>query len=150
MKKFLFSSFIILISGFCVVYKNHFGTAVLDAPVVINKTTLPMTNEVASVGQLVAGSLYRDGRYMGVSSGAYYGDVQVGVTVAQGKIIEVDLLQYPQEQQNSVRLNQDAIPRLQSEVIVAQNSDVDAVTGASLTSAAFLYSLSSALTEARS
>ena len=105
-------------------------------------STVPMS-EVKSE------SRYRDGQYTGVISDAYYGNLQLGVTILNGHISNILFLESPRERQNSVRLNQDALPKLRTETVVAQNANVDAVTGASLTSAAYIESLSSALMKAK-
>ncbi len=88
---------------------------------------------------------YKDGSYKGNIVDAYYGNVQVKVIISGGKITDVQFLDYPQDQQNSVRINSRAMPYLISETIVAQDTNVDAVSGASFTSAAYRESLSSAL-----
>lgn len=92
---------------------------------------------------------YRDGRYIGKVADAYYGKLQTVITVSNTHITDVEFLQYPKGQQNSVRLNEDALLRLQTEVIAVQSDKFDAITGASLTSAAFLESLDSALSQAK-
>lgn len=104
----------------------------------------------ASSTTSVSSISYRDGRYTGKLADAYYGNVQVGVMVTGGKLVEVTFLKYPDQQQNSTRLNKDAIPRLNQEAIAVQSANVDSVTGASLTSAAFIESLSAALAQAKS
>lgn len=85
---------------------------------------------------------------MGNSSNAYYGQIKVSVAVQNGRVSDVTFLDYPKNAQNSVRLNEDAIPKLKSETLIAQSAQVDGVTGASLTSAAYIESLTSALAQA--
>ncbi len=92
---------------------------------------------------------YRDGLYVGTETDAYYGKIKTAVSISQGKINDVTFITYPNAQQNSIRLNQDAIPRLKSEVIAKQSGEVDSITGASLTSVAFLESISSGLKQAK-
>ncbi|MFA6300965.1 MAG: FMN-binding protein [Candidatus Paceibacterota bacterium] len=91
---------------------------------------------------------YKNGSYTGTAVDAYYGNVQVKAVIAGGKITDVQFLDYPQDRQNSVRINSYAMPRLTSEAISIQDSNVDTVSGASFTSAAFRESLSSALSQA--
>jgi len=93
--------------------------------------------------------LYNDGEYTGPSVDAYYGNVQVKVSISNGKITDVVALDYPHDAKNSVRINSRAIPILQQEAIVAQNANIDAVSGASETSPAFIKSLTSALNQAK-
>jgi uncharacterized protein with FMN-binding domain len=91
---------------------------------------------------------YSDGTYVGDSYNAYYGNVQVSVTVTSGKITAVKFLQYPNTHSTSVFINQQAMPYLQQEAIQAQNANVQLISGATFTSQAFIQSLSSALTKA--
>jgi uncharacterized protein with FMN-binding domain len=93
--------------------------------------------------------LYNDGEYTGSSVDAYYGNVQVKVSISNGKVTDVVALDYPHDAKNSVRINSRAIPILQQEAIIAQNANIDAVSGASETSPAFIESLTSALNQAK-
>ena len=92
---------------------------------------------------------YVDGTYTGSAADAYYGTVQVQVTVSGGKMTDVTFLQHPGGRSTSVYINSQAMPILTSEAIAAQNSQVDSVSGASDTSAAFKESLASALSQAK-
>jgi len=105
--------------------------------------TTPTPPPVAKIGK------YRDGNYTGNVVDAYYGNVQVKAIISSGEIIDVQFLDYPQDRQTSVRINSRAMPYLTSEAITLQDSNVDTVSGASFTSAAFRKSLSSALSQAR-
>lgn len=146
MKKTVLSISLILIFGAYAIYRVDVKTQVAAADVVI-----PEKYQVAfDIGSTIQAGQYRDGRYIGARADAYYGNVQVAVDISDGKVAKVQVLDYPKMQQNSIRLNEDAIPRLASEAIAVQNTNVDAVTGASLTSAAFLESLSTALSQANS
>jgi uncharacterized protein with FMN-binding domain len=103
-------------------------------------STAPQT---ASSGQ------YRDGTYTGLSANAFYGQVQVRVAIANGRITSVTFLNYPQDRRTSARINSFAVPQLQSEAIQAQSANVDVVSGATLTSEAFMQSMQSALNSAQ-
>jgi uncharacterized protein with FMN-binding domain len=93
---------------------------------------------------------YVDGSYTGSAADAYYGYVQVQVAVSGGKITDVQFLQYPNDRNTSRYINSQAMPILKSEAIQAQSAQVDGVSGASDTSAAFQESLASALSQAKS
>lgn len=93
---------------------------------------------------------YVDGTYTGSVENAYYGNVQVQVTVSGGKIADAQFLQYPSDRSTSRYINQQAMPILVQEAIQAQSAQVDGVSGASDTSAAFQQSLASALSQAKS
>ncbi|MCX6751403.1 MAG: FMN-binding protein [Candidatus Nomurabacteria bacterium] len=92
---------------------------------------------------------YKNGSYTGTVVDAYYGNVQVMTIISGGKVTDVQFLDYPQSRQTSIRINSRAMPYLTSEAIALQDSNVDTVSGASFTSAAFRESLSSALAQAR-
>jgi uncharacterized protein with FMN-binding domain len=97
----------------------------------------------------VASSQYKDGTYTGPEADAYYGNVQVQVTIQSGKIANVNFLDYPQDRRTSARINSIATPYLVTEAIQAQSADVDIISGATLTSEAFVKSLQVALNQAQ-
>ncbi|MCL4358096.1 FMN-binding protein [Patescibacteria group bacterium] len=92
--------------------------------------------------------IYRNGAYTGSVANAYYGNVQVAVTISGGRIVGVKFLQYPNSHSASVYINEQAMPYLKEETIQAQNSNVQIITGATFTSEAFIQSLQSALAKA--
>ena len=92
----------------------------------------------------------KDGQYTGQTADAFYGSVQVQVTIQGGKLASVKFLQFPNDRRTSQRINSQAVPMLQSEAIQAQTAQVDIISGATLTSQAFIESLQSALDNARS
>lgn len=95
------------------------------------------------------GSIYRDGSYTGAVADAYYGNVQVKVVIQNGKIIDVQFLDHPQDRNRSIEINNYAMPLLTREVILAQSASVDVVSGATATSGAVVQSLTSALAQAK-
>jgi uncharacterized protein with FMN-binding domain len=99
---------------------------------------------------VTVGSQYKNGTFTGVAANAFYGQVQVQVVINNGKISSVNFLDYPQDRRTSARINSFAVPYLQSEAIQAQSAQVDVVSGATLTSEAFMVSLQSALANAHS
>jgi uncharacterized protein with FMN-binding domain len=91
---------------------------------------------------------YRNGKYTGSVADAYYGNVQVKAIISNGKISDVQFLQYPNDRKTSVMINSQAMPYLTQEAIQAQSANVDGVSGATQTSRAFIESLQSALNQA--
>ena len=77
-----------------------------------------------------------------------WGPVQVRLTLADGKITAVDVVQYPDGNGRDREINDDALPVLVQETISAQSADVDMVSGATVTSTGYLQSLQSALDQA--
>lgn len=91
---------------------------------------------------------YKDGTYTGSVADAFYGNVQVQVTVSGGSVSDVQFLQYPSDRSTSRFINSQAMPLLTQEAIQAQSAQVDGVSGATATSGAFIQSLQSALSQA--
>lgn len=92
---------------------------------------------------------YRDGEYTGNVVDAFFGYIQVRAVIADGKITDVVFLKYPNDRPTSIQINEEAIPILKEEAIIAQSAKVDIVTGATQSAEAFRISLQSALDQAR-
>lgn len=93
--------------------------------------------------------MYKNGTYSGISADAFYGNVQVQVSVANGQISDVVFLDHPQHHRESIQINSEAMPQLTSEAIQSQSAPVDAISGATYTSQAFNQSLASAISQAK-
>jgi uncharacterized protein with FMN-binding domain len=74
-----------------------------------------------------------------------YGNAQVKVTVENGKITKIEALQLQGNDPRSVQISSSAEPTLQQEALTTQTAAVDAVSGATFTSASYMQSLQSAL-----
>ncbi len=94
-------------------------------------------------------SLYRDGQYTGDVADAYWGNVEVQTVIQNGKIATVQFLDYPHDRGTSRMINSQAMPYLISEAVQYQTARVNVISGATLTSQAFIQSLQSALDKAR-
>lgn len=77
-----------------------------------------------------------------------WGPVQVRVTLADGTITAVDVVQYPNGNGKDQQINSYALPILVQETLDAQSADIDMVSGATVTSVGYAQSLQSALDEA--
>ena len=106
----------------------------------------PTGNDIAQATTPQSG--YRDGSYAGDSANAYYGRVQVDAVIQGGQLVTVKILDYPSDRRTSRTINSRALPRLEREAIQAQSAQIDAVSGATLTSEAFAESLDAALAQA--
>ncbi|MEU9737344.1 FMN-binding protein [Streptomyces sp. NPDC048002] len=73
-----------------------------------------------------------------------YGPVQVRLTVSGGKITKVEAVQAPSGGR-STEVTDMAVPRLNQAALAGQNAEIDAVSGATYTSAGYKQSLQSAL-----
>ena len=78
-----------------------------------------------------------------------YGPTQVQVTLSAGKIVKVTVLQHTDDGVNSQMIDGRALPLLNNETLTAQSAKINAVSGASYTSAGYIKSLQSALDKAR-
>lgn len=154
MKKLLLSSVIVIAF---IMYSLQQRTTSINMPVPVlsdaqsNTETVSPTISPGSnppTDNIQINSQYRDGTYTGDTADAYYGNIQVTATIQNGKISDVRFLQYPNDRQNSIVINSQAMPLLKSEAIRAQNAKVDIISGATDTSQAFIESLSSALAQA--
>lgn len=92
---------------------------------------------------------YADGIHTGPVADAYYGPIQIQAIVQGGRLVGLKVLQYPSDRQTSVLINRQALPMLRDEAVSAQSAKVDIISGATLTSKAFIRSLDGALSKAR-
>jgi len=123
------------------------STASSSTPSSTATTTATSSSSTSSSSNTTTGQ-YKDGKYTGSVADAYYGNVQVSVTISGGQITAVKFLQYPNTHSTSVYINQQAMPYLQQEAIHAQNAKVQLISGATFTSQAFIQSLNNALSQA--
>lgn len=86
-----------------------------------------------------------DGTYTGDSASTKWGDVTVQITVSDGVISDVSVLEYPDNDNKSAQISQRSLPTLISETLTNQSADVDSVSGATYTSQAYKSSLQSAI-----
>jgi uncharacterized protein with FMN-binding domain len=83
--------------------------------------------------------------YTGSVAQTRWGPVQVAITVSGGKITNVGVPIYPSENGRDQEINAQALPILTQETLQAQSANIDAVSGATVTSNGYLESLQSAL-----
>lgn len=157
MKKFLLSTSVLVVF---VLYAIHLHSPSEEGnrPIAVNtpgpSSAPPESSSAPSVGSATpppsatTQAKYKDGTYVGDVADAFYGNIQVQVTIAGGQITDVQFLQYPNDRSTSIEINTQAMPLLKQEAIQAQSANVSGVSGASATSGAFIQSLQSALNKA--
>jgi uncharacterized protein with FMN-binding domain len=118
-------------------------TPAKTTPVTTTPAPIPAPVSQKPVGQ------YADGSYTGTAADAYYGTVQVKAVVQNGRLADVQFIQYPSDRSTSRYINGQAMPLLTQEAIQAQSAQVDGVSGATFTSQGFQQSLASALVKAK-
>ena len=77
-----------------------------------------------------------------------FGDVQVQVTFAGGRITDVKALQMPYDRARSAFISQTVAPYLRDEALQAQSARIDLISGATYTSISYAQSLQSAIDKA--
>jgi len=101
----------------------------------------------ASAGSDASSTGLTDGTWTGSPASERYGTWTVTLTVQGGRITDVAAVANSSESRSD-QINSRAEPILTSEVLSAQSADVDAVSGATYSSRAYLSSLQSALDQA--
>ena len=99
----------------------------------------PITAAAAPVALATTTSTYR-----GPSDAMRWGNVSVTIKVANHKVVSL-IVTYPTERPRSAFINSIAVPELRREVLAAQSASINTITGATLTSQAFISSLTAAL-----
>jgi uncharacterized protein with FMN-binding domain len=99
----------------------------------------------ATTGTAAAGTRTIDGALVSTR----YGDIQVAVTLAQGKVTDVEPLTLPNDRPRSAEISQQAGPLLRAESLQAQSGNINILSGATYTSEAWAQSLSAALSVAQ-
>jgi uncharacterized protein with FMN-binding domain len=107
--------------------------------------TTPSTVAVGTAPSETAGAK----TYTGDTVQTQEGDVQVAITVADGKITAVTVPVYPGGSARHEEISARALPILVQETLDAQSADIDAVSGATYTSGGYQESLQSALDAAQ-
>ncbi|MEO3934774.1 FMN-binding protein [Micrococcaceae bacterium Sec7.4] len=85
------------------------------------------------------------GTFTGAAVQTRFGTVQVQITVKAGAITDVTALQLTDDDRKSVQISNRAAPLLRTAVIKAQSAQVQTISGATVTSDAYLSSLQAAL-----
>lgn len=110
-----------------------------------NKRVIPII--IASMLVLAAcgaKSPYQDGTYSGSGEGKV-GPVKVSVSIGKGKIIEVTVL----EHEETPGLSDSSIKEIPEAIIKAQSVEVEAISGATMTSNAIIQAVIESLEKAK-
>ena len=120
-------------------------TATAAAVTTTSAATTRTTTTTSSSTSTSAGSSTVSGSATGTAIDTQYGAAQVRVTVRNGRIVKLEALQLQGNDPRSVQISGSAAPVLQEEVLAKQTAAVDAVSGATFTSASYMQSVQSAL-----
>ena len=86
--------------------------------------------------------------YTGAAVTTRFGDVQVRISVENGKITDSQVTQVPWNDHKDQEINSYAVPILNQEAVDQQSADIDMVSGATYTSQGYIGSLQSAIDQA--
>jgi uncharacterized protein with FMN-binding domain len=86
-----------------------------------------------------------NGSFTGALVPTRFGDVQVRIVVTSGRVTDVVAVQMPSDRARSAEITQYVTPVLRSEVIRAQNAQIDVISGATFTSEAYAESVNDAM-----
>jgi uncharacterized protein with FMN-binding domain len=98
-----------------------------------------------SSGSSGSGGASTVGTFKGSVVQTRFGAVQVQITVSAGKISEVTALRLTDDDRKSIQISNRAAPLLRTEVLSAQSAAVKTISGATVTSNAYLSSLQAAI-----
>lgn len=123
-------------------------TAAAPAPATAT-TTAQASGSGSGSGSGESGSSSGTSGASGIATGdaisTQYGPVQVRVTVKDGRITAIQGLVLTGNDPRSAEISSFAEPTLKQEALAKQGADIDAVSGATFTSAGYAQSLQSAL-----
>lgn len=107
-----------------------------------NSETAASSSEKVTVGQ------YADGTYTGELVSTNRGDFQVQVTIEDGKMTDISMLEWPQDNPQSKEISGNALPIYTAEALENQSAEVSQISGASEAFKGFTGSLQDALNQA--
>ena len=120
----------------------HTSTNKTSSAATVNSTSGPTPSAGSSSSS--SGS----STYTGSVAQTRWGPVQVKITVQNGKITKVTVVQQPNGNPKDAQINSYALPILIDETVQDQSADIDMVSGATVTSQGYVQSLQAALDEA--
>ena len=163
MKKYIIAGVLVVAVVAYLIFANKNGAPSPVATTTTPSTTEPTSNSVPNTtgsgtstsaggstgsGSGTATGQYKDGTYTGSVADAFYGNLQVVVTVQGGAITNITFPQSPSGGHSS-DVSTQALPILAQEAITAQSANVNVVSGATQDSQAFQQSMASALAQAK-
>jgi uncharacterized protein with FMN-binding domain len=134
--------------GFVVVLAAHITGA---KPLAAGPPPTPSTTPTTSSGTTTTGPLGPPSVQLASAVGSTeqygYGVLSVKVTLRAHRIVDVSVVNLQTAEQYSQTIAQQVIPVLRQEVLAAQGVRINAISGATYTTEAYLYSVQSALTK---
>jgi uncharacterized protein with FMN-binding domain len=115
-----------------------------SAPTTSAPAAAPTTAAPTTAAPSTSAPAGKSGTFTGPAENTQYGEVQVSITVSNGKITNANG-NLPQGGDNTA---QQALPQLNQEVLTAQSANIQAVSGATYTSQGYIQSLQQAVDQA--
>ncbi len=112
----------------------------------VGATTAPATQAPATTAPTTASKTSINGTFTGPSINVNYGNVQVKITVVDGRITDAVAVVAPKGKND--RWTNMAVPILKAQTLAAQSANIQGASGASYTSYGWYTSLQGALTQA--
>ncbi len=112
------------------------------------KTTAATASTATPAHTVATTTAYKDGTYLGTDASYQYGAIQVQITVANGKIIQVKTVKYPTDSHHTAAINAQALPVYEKAAVSAQSAHFSNISGATETWHGFQASLKNALSQA--
>ena len=109
-------------------------------------TASPAATQSTAAVTTPATSAVKDGTFTGPSVNVNYGNVQVKITVENGKITDAVAIKAPSGKND--RYTNMSVPVLKQQTLIAQSANIQGVSGASYTSYGWFTSLQGALAAA--
>ncbi|WP_217630915.1 FMN-binding protein [Modestobacter sp. DSM 44400] len=108
----------------------------------------PVTGGTGTTSSGTGGTSSTATTVTGDAASTRWGPVQVELTIANGTITDVSVVEYPNNNGQDRQINARALPVLVQETLDAQSAHIDMVSGATVTSDGYVGSLQSALDRA--
>lgn len=148
-KKFLITivsiaaSVAVLIDGYLMFFKHDQSQETAQSQATAASDTESESSTTTSSSTSSSNSTMKDGTYTGKSTSTEWGDIQVKITVASGKIPQITVLKHPTGGKSD-EINSRSLPTYKQEALAAQSANINQVSGATETYKGFTGSLQSA------
>jgi uncharacterized protein with FMN-binding domain len=126
----------------------HTSTSATTTAAADSSAVAPVGDSTTTGGTTTDGGTTSAQTFTGSSADTRWGPVQVEITVADGTITDVSVIDHPSGNGKDQQINARALPVLVQETLDAQSADIDMVSGATVTSDGYVESLQSALDQA--
>lgn len=141
------ASVAVLIDGYLMFFKHDQSQETAQSQATAASDTESESSTTTSSSTSSSNSTMKDGTYTGKSTSTEWGDFQVKVTVASGKITQITVLKHPTGGKSD-EINSRSLPTYKQEALAAQSANINQVSGAAETYKGFTGPLQSAINQA--